>query len=121
MSTRTKSMSRTLTMDERTILERFLKALEASQERDPKYAVVLDCLTKKGWLEKGCIIFSQFYDSIHWLADQLVQDLPGERIGECASRGQYRRALEMLAHVIKDPLPLKSRSNRRLDLKLCAS
>jgi len=45
-------------VDERTTLERFLKALEASQERDPKYAVVLDCLTKKGWLEKGCIILA---------------------------------------------------------------
>jgi len=29
-----------------------------------------------------------------------------DRIGECASRGQYRRALEMLDHVIEDPLPL---------------
>lgn len=29
-----------------------------------------------------------------------------ERIGQCASRGQYRRALEMLDHVIEDPLPL---------------
>jgi superfamily II DNA or RNA helicase len=82
------SMSRTLTMDERTTLERFLKALEASQERDPKYAVVLDCLTKKGWLDKGCIIFSQFYDSIRWLADQLVQDLPGERIAIYAGAGK---------------------------------
>ncbi len=31
------NMSRTLTLDERTLLERFLKALEASQERDPKW------------------------------------------------------------------------------------
>src|SRR2546426_7624225 len=29
-----------------------------------------------------------------------------ERIGQCASRGQYRRALEMLDHVIEDSLPL---------------
>ena len=28
-----------------------------------------------------------------------------ERIGQCASHGQYRRALEMLDHVIEDPLP----------------
>jgi hypothetical protein len=29
-----------------------------------------------------------------------------ERIGQCASRGQYRGALETLDHVIEDPLPL---------------
>jgi hypothetical protein len=29
-----------------------------------------------------------------------------DRIGECASRGQYRRALERLDHVVEDPLPL---------------
>src|SRR6266566_6916528 len=29
-----------------------------------------------------------------------------ERIGQWASRGQYRRALEMLDHVIEDSLPL---------------
>ena len=33
-------MSRTITPDELSLLERFVKALEANQERDPKYAVV---------------------------------------------------------------------------------
>src|SRR5262249_27690142 len=69
-------------------LELFLKALEASQERDPKYGVVLDCLTRRNWLEKGCIIFSQFYGSVRWLAEQLVQDLPGERVAIYAGSGK---------------------------------
>jgi hypothetical protein len=81
-------MSRSLTPEERTLLERFVKALEASQERDPKYAVVLDCLKRRGWLEKGCIIFSQYYDSVKWLAEQLVNDLPGERIAIYAGSGK---------------------------------
>lgn len=81
-------MSRSLTPEERTLLERFVKALEASQERDPKYAVVLDCLKRRGWLAKGCIIFSQYYDSVKWLAEQLVNDLPGERIAIYAGSGK---------------------------------
>jgi hypothetical protein len=81
-------MSRSLTPEERTLLERFVKALEANQERDPKYAVVLDCLKRRDWLEKGCIVFSQYYDSVKWLAEQLVNDLPGERIAIYAGSGK---------------------------------
>lgn len=84
----TEGMSRTLTPEERTLLERFVKALEANQERDPKYAVVLECLKRKDWLEKGCIVFSQYYDSVKWLAEQLVNDLPGERIAIYAGSGK---------------------------------
>ncbi len=35
-----------------------------------------------------------------------ITHAPHERIGQCATRGQYRRALEMLDHVIEAPLPL---------------
>jgi hypothetical protein len=75
------AMSRTLTGEERALLQRFVAALEANQERDPKYAVVLDCLLKLHWAEKGCIVFSQYYDSVRWLAEQLMDDLQGEPIG----------------------------------------
>jgi superfamily II DNA/RNA helicase len=77
-----------LTGEERALLERFVEALQANQERDPKYAVVLDCLTTRHWLEKGCIIFSQYYDSVRWLAEQLMGDLPGEPIGVYAGSGK---------------------------------
>lgn len=33
-----------------------------------------------GWLDLGCIIFSQYYDSIWWLAGQLTKDWPNEHI-----------------------------------------
>lgn len=72
--------SRTLTANERLLLEQFVTALEANQERDPKYAVVVDCLKARGWLELGCIIFSQYRDSIWWLAEQLTKDFPDEPI-----------------------------------------
>jgi hypothetical protein len=87
-STEVAGMSRTLTEEERSILERFVKALEASQERDPKYSVVLECLRNLRWLEQGCIVFSQYYDSVKWLGEQLTRDLPGERIAVYAGSGK---------------------------------
>lgn len=81
-------MSKTLNPIERGLLERFVESLEANQERDPKYAVVLECLREKRWLDRGCIIFSQFFDSIDWLAQQLLADLPGEVIAIYAGAGK---------------------------------
>jgi hypothetical protein len=87
-STISVNMSRTLTEEERALLERFVKALEANQERDPKYAVVLDCLRGRAWLEKGCIVFSQYFDSVQWLAGELVKDFPDEPIAIYAGGGK---------------------------------
>lgn len=84
----TQEMSRTLTSEERDLLDRFAKALAANQERDPKYAVVLERLRNHGWLQKGCIIFSQYYDSVRWLAEQLMNDLSGEPIAVYAGSGK---------------------------------
>lgn len=81
-------VSKSLTDEERQLLENFLKALEANQERDPKYSVVLDCLRGKNWLGKGCIIFSQFFDSIQWLAGELIKDFPNEQIAIYAGSGK---------------------------------
>jgi hypothetical protein len=72
---------RALTSEERYVLQRFLKALEANQERDPKYHIVRDQLLERGWRELGCIIFSQYFDSVFWLAEQLTAEMPQEEIG----------------------------------------
>ncbi|MCZ7647983.1 MAG: phospholipase D-like domain-containing protein [Planctomycetota bacterium] len=72
---------KSLTEDERAELRAFLDALKANQERDPKYQKVLELLRGQGWLKHGCIVFSQYYDSITWLADQLTKDFPEEKIG----------------------------------------
>ena len=71
---------RTLTDEEQAILQQFVRALEANQDRDPKYAVVIECLKDKGWLKRGCIVFSQYFDSVQWLSEQLVDDFPQEQI-----------------------------------------
>lgn len=71
---------RALTEKERLLLERFVDALEREQERDPKLRAVTEALQDWGWLEEGCIIFSQYRDSVAWLAEQLTTLLPTERI-----------------------------------------
>lgn len=81
--------SRTLTATERSLLSRFVAALGANQERDPKYHRVVEVLRNEHWLEsRGVIIFSQFYDSVRWLAEQLVGDFPDEPIGIYAGSGR---------------------------------
>ena len=72
---------RTLTDEERILLERLADALEAHAEQDPKCSAVLRLLADEGWLAHGCIVFSQFYDSVWWLASTLANELPDELIG----------------------------------------
>ena len=88
-----------LTLEEREVLQKFVSALEANQEKDPKYKVILDCLIEKGWLEQGCIIFSQYYDSIFWLAENLSKELPEEKIGIYA--GAQRSATIMNGDIVR--------------------
>ncbi len=71
----------TLTPRERGLLERFINMLNANQDRDPKYQAVRDYLLDRNWLAEGCIIFSQYFDSIWWLANQLSREIPKEPIG----------------------------------------
>src|SRR5207302_2379142 len=59
----------------------FVNALNANQERDPKYEVIVDILLNRRWLQEGCIIFSQYFDSVWWLASQLSKDISEEAIG----------------------------------------
>lgn len=67
---------------ERVLLESLGQALHNNRERDPKYARVRHYLFDQGWLqERGCIIFSQYRDSVDWLAGQLKEELPDEPIG----------------------------------------
>ncbi len=88
-----------LTEAERIKLQTFVDLLDANQERDPKYLVVLKLLIEEKWLKKGCIIFSQYYDSTWWLANQLAKELPDELVAIYAGgqrsgiieKGEYRK------------------------------
>lgn len=72
---------RSLSAAERALLEEFVTILEANQSSDPKDHAVARLLVhghpkagNRGWLHKGCIVFSQYYDSVLWLAERLSRD-----------------------------------------------
>jgi ERCC4-related helicase len=60
-------------------LQRCLDSLEAGGNRDPKLEVVVGYLlgqregSTERWLDRGCILFSQYYDTVRWVGEQLAQ------------------------------------------------
>ncbi|NFR87732.1 helicase SNF2 [Clostridium botulinum] len=70
-----------LTDEERECLEKFVRTIQINKEKDPKYQLVYDLLIKEGWKQKGCIIFSQYFDSAYWVAESLSKDIKDEPIG----------------------------------------
>lgn len=79
--------NRILTAEEESCLHNLVEALDANRERDPKYQRVVEYLLNRNWLERGCIVFSQYFESVWWLATQLSEgDLPNEKIGIYAAR-----------------------------------
>ncbi|WP_257264622.1 helicase-related protein [Endozoicomonas sp. ONNA2] len=70
-----------LTPAEIKLLKLCKEDLESCRDQDPKYLEVQKFLFQKEWLEAGCIIFSQYYDSVWWLANKLSEEhLPNETI-----------------------------------------
>lgn len=66
---------------ETNILLSLWKALQSNRDDDPKFERVRKYLFNEGWLEeRGCIIFSQYRDSIEWLASRLMEEIPDELI-----------------------------------------
>jgi hypothetical protein len=74
---------------ERTAVERLIAQLERL-ETDPKLAAVIHFLDAERWLELGVIVFSQYYDTAHWLAEALAARYPPEAIGLYAGAGRSR-------------------------------
>jgi superfamily II DNA or RNA helicase len=71
-------------------LESLQDALEIGNEEDRKRAKAEEYLLDKGWIEKGCIVFSQYYDSVWWLGKALSQGgrLAEEPVGLYAGKGR---------------------------------
>lgn len=82
-----------LTPEETECLDTIVEELARPEARDPKLAAVKYFLTEhksegKTWLEHGCIIFSQYYDTVRALAAELARELTGEAIALYAGAGK---------------------------------
>ncbi|MCB0784569.1 MAG: DEAD/DEAH box helicase family protein [Flavobacteriales bacterium] len=69
-----------LTEREQTILRSLIQRLNQYQEKDPKLLVLRETLFDKGWAEEGCIIFSQYYDTAAYFAEQIALERPDQEI-----------------------------------------
>jgi superfamily II DNA/RNA helicase len=69
-------------------LREVIDLLETEQLEDPKGRAVLHFLRDRGWLELGCIIFSQYYDTARWTAGLISAAFPEEPVGLYAGLGR---------------------------------
>lgn len=82
-----------LSPEETRYLDVVVEELSRPEARDPKTAAVTYFLTEhlsdgKTWLEHGCIIFSQYYDTVRALAAALATALAGEPVAIYAGAGK---------------------------------
>lgn len=82
-----------LTPQEASYLETIITELSRPEARDPKLSAVKYFLTEhrvegKTWLEHGCIIFSQYFDTVFWIAAELAKALAGEVVAIYAGLGK---------------------------------
>jgi superfamily II DNA or RNA helicase len=70
-----------LTEEETTLLRKYVRALESTDAVDPKYEKTVELLKREKWIERGTIIFSQYYDTARWIADNLTKEFNEETIG----------------------------------------
>ena len=82
-----------LTPTEARHLHTIIEELARPEARDPKLAAVHYFLTDyrtdgKSWLEHGCIIFSQYYDTAFWIASELAKSLSDEPVAVYAGAGK---------------------------------
>lgn len=76
-----------LTGAEKDALNEVVEALSERPE-DPKLEAVWHYLSHMHWLELGCIVFSQYYDTAYWVAERLTEKLPSEPIAVYAGAGR---------------------------------
>lgn len=97
---------RNFSNDEINSLQRCLELLEEGGSRDPKLEALIRYLFEqnesgRSWLELGCILFSQYYDTVRWVGEELAKrsELNGFDIGLYAGsnrsgfwrNGQFQR------------------------------
>jgi len=69
-----------LTPEERKLLEQFVDALDSNVATDPKYDKTVELLKNQKWINLGVIIFSQYYDTARWVAENLSKEFTDKPI-----------------------------------------
>lgn len=82
-----------ITPEETGHLRTIVEELSRPEARDPKLAAVRYFLTEhrtegKTWLDHGCIVFSQYYDTVYCVGAELAKLLPDEPVGVYAGAGK---------------------------------
>lgn len=82
-----------LTSTENIHLRTIIEELSRPEARDPKLRAVTYFLREhrtegKTWLEHGCIIFSQYYDTVFWVGSELAKLLMKEPVAVYAGAGK---------------------------------
>lgn len=82
-----------LTPKEAKYLQTIVSELSRPEARDPKldaaqYFLIGHRVEGKTWLEHGCILFSQYYDTARWVGEQLAKNLPNEPLAVYAGVGK---------------------------------
>lgn len=82
-----------LTETEASYLRNIVSEFSRPEARDPKLSAVKYFLTEhrvegRTWLEHGCIVFSQYYDTAFWIASELAKVTPGEIVAVYAGLGK---------------------------------
>ena len=83
----------TLTHEEAAHLKAIVEELSRPEARDPKLGAVRYFLAEhrsddRTWLEHGCIVFSQYYDTVFYIGAEVSKVLPNETIGVYAGTGR---------------------------------
>lgn len=68
-------------IEEQETLHHLIGSLKEIQDHDPKLKAIEHYLMQENWLEHGCIIFSQYYDTAAWVAKHLATLLPEQLVG----------------------------------------
>jgi SNF2 family DNA or RNA helicase len=75
--------------EEKIVLERLIDRLRRITT-DPKLEATLSYLENEKWSSHGAIIFSQYYDTAKWMADELAKKYPDQAIGLYAGASRSR-------------------------------
>ena len=95
-----------LAIAEEETLRDLINALEDMQDEDPKIRAIRHYLTEENWIQHGCIIFSQYYDTAAWVAQNLAKLFPNHLVGlyAGADKSALYRGLEDSTRQKRDTL-----------------